>query len=73
MVDAPDHWARAYRAHQESVVLLKNIAGLLPLTDDKLQGKTVFVERLGKPKETDELMATLAKNDPSIHFTPQLG
>jgi beta-glucosidase len=72
VVDTSEHLARAYQAHQQSVVLLKNSAALLPLTDEKLIGKAVFLERLGQPKETDELMATLQKSDPAIRFTRNL-
>lgn len=35
---------RVYQAHQKSVVLLKNAGATLPLTEDKLAGKTVYVE-----------------------------
>ena len=47
IVDTPEHWARAYQAHQESVVLMKNTGGLLPLTDAKLQGKSIYVAYFG--------------------------
>lgn len=40
-------WANAYRAHQQSVVLLKN-EGILPLTPDKLAGKKVYAEAFRK-------------------------
>ena len=45
----------AYRAHQESVVLLKNTADLLPLTPAKLKNQKVYVELLGKAATETEL------------------
>lgn len=35
---------RVYNAHQKSVVLMKNTDATLPLSEDKLEGKTVYVE-----------------------------
>lgn len=46
-VACPADWAEAAKVHRESVVLLKN-DGTLPLTDDKLAGKTVYAEAFHK-------------------------
>ena len=35
---------RVYNAHQKSVVLMKNTDSVLPLTEEKLAGKVVYVE-----------------------------
>lgn len=45
------HWKDAYRVHQQSVVLLKNKGGVLPLTPEKLSGKKVYVECFKKDGE----------------------
>ena len=46
---------RVYEAHQKSVVLLKNKSNTLPLTDDKLSGKKVYVRYFDKQGEyTDQ-------------------
>lgn len=46
-------WANAMDAHRKSVVLLKN-DGTLPLTADRLSGKTVYVECFHKRAESAE-------------------
>ena len=43
---------RVYLAHQKSVVLLKNSDATLPLTEDKLEGKTVYVEYFNDTGDT---------------------
>lgn len=43
---------RVYLAHQKSVVLLKNSDETLPLTEDKLAGKTVYVEYFNDTGDT---------------------
>ncbi|MGN0158510.1 MAG: glycoside hydrolase family 3 protein, partial [Brotaphodocola sp.] len=48
IVSNPDNWDAAYEAHQKSVVLLKNTEQVLPLTDEKLDGKKVYVQYFGK-------------------------
>lgn len=74
VTNTPEKQAVAYKAHQKSVVLLKNENNVLPLTSDKLAGKKVYVElftkiyneeemaqrrRLGNPNNTDEINAKL--------------
>ena len=71
-VQNPEHWKKAYRAHQESVVLLKNSEGLLPLTDAKLAGKKVYVECLGAGAKTADVLQLLRKNSPGVTFTTDL-
>lgn len=44
VVETKSHWEAAYTAHQKSVVLLKNKNDVLPLTDEKLEGKKVYIE-----------------------------
>ena len=54
----------AYEAHQKSVVLLKNKDQVLPLTADKLEGKTVYVEYFSQkenPAQTEALRKNLAE------------
>lgn len=46
-------WDNAMDVHRKSVVLLKN-DGTLPLTDEKLSGKTVYVECFNKRAEQAE-------------------
>ena len=52
--------AVAYRAHQESVVVLKNKGALLPLTAEKLDGKKVYVEMLMRTDYTKEELQAMA-------------
>ncbi len=52
-VACPADWAEAAKVHRESVVLLKN-DGTLPLTDDKLAGKTVYAEAFHKDHRLSE-------------------
>jgi beta-glucosidase len=72
IVQNPEHWQKAYRAHQESTVLLKNLDGLLPLTDAKLQGKKIYIECLGQGRKTEDLLASLRKSNPGVNFTTDL-
>ncbi len=53
IVSNPTDWANAMDVHRKSVVLLKN-DGTLPLTDDKLSGKTLYVECFNKKAEQAE-------------------
>lgn len=48
---------RVYKAHQKSVVLLKNADETLPLTAEKLEGKRVYVEYFNQEGDT----ATITK------------
>lgn len=43
LTGSPEGMEKAYKVHQESVTLLKNHNGLLPLTADKLAGKKVYL------------------------------
>lgn len=64
VVDNPENWDEAYEAHQKSVVLLKNKDQVLPLTEDKLEGKTVYVEYFSQkenPAQTEALRKNLAE------------
>lgn len=86
-VACPADWAEAAKVHRESVVLLKN-DGTLPLTDDKLAGKTVYAEAFHKdPRLSEQSTARLREllkdltltNDPAnadyalLFVTPQSG
>lgn len=52
--------AVAYKAHQESVVLLKNQGGMLPLTAEKLAGKKVYVEMLMRTEYSEKERQSMA-------------
>lgn len=52
VVAAKKHWQDAYDAHVKSTVLLKNKDSLLPLTQDKLAGKKLYVECFRDQEET---------------------
>lgn len=86
-VTRPADWAEAAKVHRESVVLLKN-DGTLPLTDDKLAGKTVYAEAFHKdPRLSEQSTARLREllkdltltDDPAnadyalLFVTPQSG
>lgn len=53
-VSTPADWAAANLAHRQSVVLLKNSGALLPLTPEKLAGKTVYAEAFCKTASQGE-------------------
>lgn len=55
IVNTKESQELAYKAHQKSVVLLKNKENLLPLTPEKLAGKKVYVELLTKIYSDEEL------------------
>ncbi|OYQ64734.1 hypothetical protein B9P78_09395 [Aerococcus sp. 1KP-2016] len=74
VTNTPEKQAIAYKAHQKSVVVLKNKDHVLPLTKEKLLGKKVYVElftklynekemetrrRIGNTVNTDEINASL--------------
>lgn len=64
--------AAAESAHRRSVVLMKNHDAVLPLTADRLAGRTVYVESFEadlRVAELDGLRAALAAAHPSIRFT----
>ena len=46
VVNTEETKAIAYKAHQESIVVLKNQNAVLPLTFEKLEGKKVYVEMM---------------------------
>ncbi len=54
LVNTEESRAAAYRAHQKSVVALKNKGALLPLTAEKLAGKKVYVEMMMRTDYTEE-------------------
>ena len=59
-------------AHRRSVVLLKNHAATLPLTPDRLAGRSVYVESFEadlRVATLDRLRADLAAAHPDIRFT----
>lgn len=87
MVARKEDWAEAARVHRESMVLLKN-DGTLPLTDDKLAGKTIYAEAFHKdPRLSEQSTARLREllnglaltDDPAqadialLFVTPQSG
>src|SRR5699024_12546061 len=51
VVNTKAHWDAAYEAHKKSVTALKNTDETLPLTQDKLNGKKVYVEVFHKEPE----------------------
>ncbi len=53
---------RVYKAHQKSVVLLKNRKNILPLTDEKLAGKKIYVRFFNKSGETSETTSALKES-----------
>lgn len=71
-VETKKHWEAAFVIHRKSVVLLKN-DGTLPLTAEKLSGKTVYVKCFQRTAEhADEAsgnLRTQLKADPDIILT----
>ena len=59
-VNTPESQARAYQAHLQSVVVLKNQNNILPLTPEKTAGKKVYVELLCKDDYTPEQLTAMA-------------
>lgn len=55
VVSTKKHWDDAYDVHVKSVVLLKNRDKVLPLTEEKLAGKKIYVECFRKDGETAKL------------------
>lgn len=66
IVDTEESRELAYRAHQESVVLLKNKENLLPLTLEKLDGKKVYVELFGKASNEKEIEAAIRSGSAAL-------
>jgi beta-glucosidase len=72
VIAAPELLAAAEEAHRRSVVLLKNHAATLPLTDDRLTGRTVYVDVFEADllvSKLDGLRDRLAADHPGIAFT----
>jgi beta-glucosidase len=72
VIAAPELLAAAEEAHRRSVVLLKNHAATLPLTDDRLTGRTVYVDVFEAEllvSKLDGLRDRLAADHPGIAFT----
>ena len=68
IVNCSDHQAAAYKAHQQSVVLLKNSQALLPLTPEKLAAKRVYIELFEQNllvSKLDQLRADIKRLDSS--------
>jgi len=64
--------AAAQDAHRRSVVLAKNHAGVLPLTEQSLAGRKVYVELFATQvtvRQLDALRRRLAEAHPQISFT----
>lgn len=55
VVSTKKHWDDAYDVHVKSVVLLKNRDKVLPLTEERLAGKKIYVECFRKDGETAKL------------------
>lgn len=68
-VNTEESRALAYRAHQESVVLLKNLDSVLPLTAEKLAGRKVYVEMMMRTEYTKEEKENLPMT--GIEITPE--
>lgn len=55
VVATKKHWKDAYDVHVKSVVLLKNQEQTLPLSQDKLEGKKLYVECFRKDGESAKM------------------
>jgi len=67
VVSSKESEEKAYKAHQQSVVLLKNKDNILPLTDEKLEGKKVYVEYFTKvfdEKKLEMMLKSGVASDP---------
>jgi beta-glucosidase len=76
VADSAQSQALADEAHRKSVVLLRNDSDQLPLTDQKLAGKRLYVEvftATGAAAQTAAIKASIRQSDPSIQIvnTPQ--
>ena len=75
IVNNPESQTKAATAHQKSIVLLRNDAGLLPLKDDELSGVRLYVERFpgGENGElTAKLWEIIRDHDPAISLVERL-
>lgn len=59
-VNTPETQAIAYKAHQNSIVVLKNQDSLLPLTKEKLAGKKVYVEMMMRTDYSEAELQAMA-------------
>ncbi len=76
IADSAQSQTLADEAHRKSVVLLRNDSSQLPLTDEKLAGKRLYVEVFtanGAVAQTAAIKASIRQSDPSIQIvdTPQ--
>ncbi len=60
MVNTEESRRQAYQAHQESVVVLKNKNGLLPLDESALKDKKIYVELFCKDDYTEKELEVMA-------------
>ncbi len=60
MVNTEESRRQAYQAHQESVVVLKNRNGLLPLDESALKDKKIYVELFCKDDYTEKELEVMA-------------
>ncbi|MGN0323340.1 MAG: glycoside hydrolase family 3 N-terminal domain-containing protein [Oliverpabstia sp.] len=60
VVNTEETKAIAYKAHQESIVVLKNQNAVLPLTLEKLEGKKVYVEMLMRTDYSEKELQAMA-------------
>lgn len=60
VVNTEETKAIAYKAHQESIVVLKNQNAVLPLTSEKLEGKKVYVEMMMRTDYSEKELQAMA-------------
>lgn len=60
VVNTEETKAVAYRAHQESIVVLKNQDAVLPLAPEKLEGKRVYIEMLMRTDYSEAELQAMA-------------
>lgn len=68
VISNPENWKAAYEAHKKSFTLLKNTDSTLPLTDEKLKDKKVYVELFHKNPES-----AAKYNEQAINECKELG
>ncbi len=59
-VNTPETQKIAYKAHQDSIVVLKNRDSILPLTKEKLAGKKVYVEMMMRTDYSEAELQAMA-------------
>jgi len=75
IADSSANQARADEAHRQSVTLLRNDKGLLPLTDEKLATTKLYVEVFNGTNgaaQTSSMKQLIAKEDPSVKIVNTL-